>query len=90
MKVYPRKCDITNEGMEQGYCIEDGLMYIKYEADFIKHLREIDPMQEELSDDFLLNDYYQNDYYYWTEWEELDDDINYTIDGIEVLKNLNL
>lgn len=84
MKLYPRKCDITNEGMERGYCIEEGFMYIKYEKDLIKHLRDIDPMQGELSDDFLLNDYYQNDYYYWTEWDELDDDVNYTIDGIEM------
>ena len=37
---YARKCDITNEGMNEGYCIQDGLMYIKYEEDMIKHLRK--------------------------------------------------
>lgn len=86
MKVYSKRCDITNEGMDQGFCIQGGLMYIKYEKDLVQHLREIDPMQEELSDDFLLSDYYQNDYYYWTEWKELDSDVNYTIDGKEIFK----
>ena len=83
LELFPRKCDITNEGMWEGYCIQDGLMYIKYEKDLIKHLREIEPMQ--CSDDFLLQDYYNADYYYFTEWDELDDDINYTASGDEVL-----
>ena len=38
--LYARKCDITGEGMNEGYCIQDGLMYIKYEKDMIKHIRE--------------------------------------------------
>tara|TARA_R100000773_G_scaffold25252_1_gene22072 strand:- start:392 stop:676 length:285 start_codon:yes stop_codon:yes gene_type:complete len=69
--LYARQCDITGEGMNEGYCIQDGLMYIKYEKDMIKHLRELDlelslrtPLDEE-----LLNVYYNDDYYYWTEWE---------------------
>ena len=69
--LYARQCDITGEGMNEGYCIQDGLMYIKYEKDMIKHLREFD---EELSlrtplDEELLSVYYNDDYYYWTEWE---------------------
>ena len=69
--LYARQCDITGEGMNEGYCIQDGLMYIKYEKDMIKHIRELDvelslrtPLDEE-----LLNVYYYDDYYYWTEWE---------------------
>ena len=69
--LYARQCDITGEGMNEGYCIQDGLMYIKYVEDMIKHLRELDvelslrtPLDEE-----LLNVYYDDDYYYWTEWE---------------------
>ena len=27
---FARKCDITGEGMNDGYCIQDGEMYIKY------------------------------------------------------------
>jgi len=76
--LYARQCDITGEGMNEGYCIQDGLMYIKYVEDMIKHLRELDvelslrtPLDEE-----LLNIYYDDDYYYWTEWE-CEDDLQY-------------
>ena len=69
--LYARQCDITGEGMNEGYCIQDGHIYIKYVEDMIKHLREFDvelslrtPLDEE-----LLNVYYDDDYYYWTEWE---------------------
>ena len=74
-----RKCHITGEG----YCIQDGLMYIKYESDLIKHLRSIEPM--ECSDEFLLSDYYQSDYYYWTEWD--DDELEHDVEYI-ALKNV--
>ena len=80
--LYARQCDITGEGMNEGYCIEDGLMYIKYEKDMIKHLREVekkgnleydkDVSEGRLTDDWLIEDYYKADYYYWTEWEEED------------------
>ena len=76
--LYARQCNITGEGMNEGYCIQDGLMYIKYVEDMIKHLRELDvelslrtPLDEE-----LLNVYYDDDYYYWTEWE-CEDDLQY-------------
>jgi len=28
-KLYARQCDVTGEGMNEGYYIQDGLMYIK-------------------------------------------------------------
>jgi hypothetical protein len=84
--LYSRQCDITGEGMNEGYCIQDGLMYIKYEKDMIKHIREVekegnleydkDISEGRLTDEFLLNDYYEADYYYWTEWE-CEDDLQY-------------
>ena len=77
--LYARQCDITKEGMNEGYCIQDGHIYIKYVEDMIKHLREVekkgnleydkDISEGRLTDDFLLNDYYNADYYYWTKWE---------------------
>mgnify|MGYP003117980115 CR=1 FL=1 len=94
-KKYARKCDVTGEGMNEGYCIQDGLMYIKYEKDMIKHIREVekkgnleydkDISEGRLTDDFLLNDYYNSEYYYWTEWEELDEDYHYLEDGTEIV-----
>ena len=75
--LYARQCDITKEGMNEGYCIEDGLMYIKYEKDMIKHLRELDELSAKgLSNKELLDIYYDNEYYYWTEWE-CEDDLQY-------------
>jgi hypothetical protein len=76
--LFARQCDITKEGMNEGYCIQDGLMYIKYEKDMIKHLREIedDVVLHELADDLLLNEAYDEEYYYWTEWE-CEEDLQY-------------
>jgi len=86
IKYWARKCDITQEGMNEGYCIQDGLMYIKHDKDMIKHIREVEKegndeydkqvAEGRLTDDFLLEDYYQADYYYWTEWE-CEEDIQY-------------
>ena len=72
--LYARQCDITGEGMNEGYCIQDGLMYIKYEKDMIKHIREVERDHNpydlgNLTDEELLEEYYDSGYYYWTEWE---------------------
>lgn len=91
VNLWARKCDITGQGMNSGYCINDGGMYIKYESDMIKHLREVeksgnpdyDALVKEgrLTDEFLLEDYYKNDYYYYTDWE-CNTDIQYAeVDG---------
>lgn len=91
---YARKCDLTNKGMNEGYCINNGEMYIKEQSDMIAHLRELEkkgnPEYEQLvqegrlTDDFLLNDYYESDYYYWTEWDDVDDDYHYLENGTYV------
>jgi len=91
MKTYARKCDITGEGMNEGFCIGDGSMYIKYEKDMIKYLRgiekegnpEYDTLVKEgrLADEWLLNDYYNADYYYWTEWYDESDHQYAEVDG---------
>ena len=67
---YARKCDITAEGMNDGYVVGDGFMHIKYEKDLIALIRSwgVDE-NNELSDDFILNESYENEEYYWTQWE---------------------
>lgn len=78
-KKYARACDVTGEGMNEGFCIQDGLMHIKYEEDMIKHLKGVEE-EGQLSDEILLKDYYDCGYYYYTEWE---DDFQYEeINGI--------
>ena len=78
-KIFAVKCSITGEGMNEGYCIKEGEMYIKYESDLLKHIRELEMednveydklvAEGKLTDDFIFQDYYQSDYYYWIEWE---------------------
>jgi hypothetical protein len=72
---FARICDITGEGFNDGYCINDGEMYIKYEKDLVAHLRclELDA-DTELSDDYLLDEAYKLGYYYYSDWEVEEDD----------------
>ena len=67
---YARKCDVTGEGMNDGYVIGDGFMHIKYEKDLIALIRSwgVDE-NNELSDDFILNESWQHEEWYWTQWE---------------------
>lgn len=67
---YARRCDITGEGMNEGYIVGEGMMHIKYEKDLIALIRSwgVDE-NNELSDDFILSESYENEEYYWTEWE---------------------
>jgi hypothetical protein len=88
-KKYARKCDITGKGMNEGYVIVDGDIYIASKEDLLEHLRGLDwedadgnQVQEQGYDDLSLMEYfYGEEYYYWTEWYEVDDDGYYTEDG---------
>ena len=40
IEIFARQCDVTGEGMNSGFCILDGDMYIKHEKDMVRHLRE--------------------------------------------------
>ena len=92
IKFHPRKCCITDEGMNAGFLIGEGLMYIKYESDMIKHLRDVEKegntdydelvAEGRLTDEYLLNDYYESDYYYYTDWECSEDIQFVEIDGV--------
>jgi len=67
---YARRCDITGEGMNEGYIVDEGMMHVKYEKDLIALIRSwgVDE-NNELSDDFILSESYENGEYYWTSWE---------------------
>jgi hypothetical protein len=56
-----RICSVTNEEMSEGWCVNDGEMYFKYEKDAVKW--STDNGYES------LQDAYDNDVIYWTEWE---------------------
>jgi len=79
---YARRCDITGEGMNEGYIVDEGMMHVKYEKDLIALIRSwgVDE-NSELSDDFILSESYENEEYYWTEWDCPEDYQYEEVDG---------
>ena len=70
---FARRCSATDYGMNEGYCCHDGDTYFADERDLIYYLRALGGY-EGMSDEFVLKDAYENEVYYYTEWEELDED----------------
>ena len=66
MERYARKCDKTHEGMNDGWVVNDGEMYLKYENDVFLWAKQngYDTLEEAFNDDVI----------YYTEWDE--DDID--------------
>ena len=97
---YARKCDVTNVGMNEGWCWSDGLFYTATKEATASELRsdiadgayDFDEVGSEallaMSDDDLITYAYEHDVLYWTEWyddEDIDDQgYYYTEDGEEV------
>jgi hypothetical protein len=69
---FARKCDVTGEGMNEGWVINGGVMYIKYEADALAHAQEqgYDSIQA-LYD--ACEEEGDSDGFYWTEWESIEE-----------------
>ena len=88
---YARKCNVTGQGMNEGWCWGDGSFYTATKEDTIKELRsdindgayDFDEFGKEtllkMSDDELMTYAYENDVFYWTEWydEELEEGDTY-------------
>ena len=83
---FARKCDVTGEGMDEGYVVDE-LTYIKYKKDLIEHLRKLDwpttvnwngtggTNPKDIKDEQELMEFFHNEeYYYWTSWIDQDDD----------------
>ena len=68
---YARKCSITGEGMNEGWCWGDGMFYSKYEKDPIAELRKDYPWKSWCSNDELIEwGVYTEKALYYTEWED--------------------
>ena len=67
-KEFARKCDITGEGMNRGWVILGGDMYIKYEEDAVVYCRDAwnQTLEEACAED-------ECDAIYYTDWEEQGD-----------------
>jgi hypothetical protein len=63
---FARRCDVSNEGMNEGWVIGDGVMYIKSETEAEKWAIENGYAN--------IEDALDEDAIYWTEWEEIEDD----------------
>jgi hypothetical protein len=88
---FARRCDITGEGMNEGWVINDhekfGLRYYKHEADVLAYAKErgydsLEALYEACEESGELDEFY------YTEWDELDDDewyVSYYEDGREAV-----
>lgn len=75
--LWARQCDVTEEGMNEGWCWGDGHFYTKHEKDTIAELRKDYPDKKYLADDELLAFAVEVDErLYYTEWE-CEDDIQF-------------
>lgn len=63
---FARKCDITGEGMNEGYCICDGEKYIKGDFDMLQHITDETEYK-------TMDEAYGEGYYYHTKWEDESD-----------------
>lgn len=80
MEKYARKCSATGRGMNYGYVVLDGEYYFSEDKYLIEWLRSRDNT-EGLSDDYLFTESFQLDEWYYTEWQEVDDDSWFDADG---------
>lgn len=72
MEKFARVCDVTGEGMNEGWVVNDGWMYIKYEEHAIAHAKK---------NECDLKEAYDTGFMYWTEWDPEEEDECYTADG---------
>jgi hypothetical protein len=73
---YARRCDVSGKGMNEGYCIEDGMMYIFSDLDMLNHITDETEYE-------TLEEAYEDEYYYHTDWYETleEEDEWYTKEG---------
>ena len=90
MTKYARRCDATGKGINEGYVVGDGELYFEKQSDLLIHLKEYNwidcngkSSKEITNEDELLEFFYNEDYYYYTEWDEIDDDVYYDAEGNE-------
>jgi hypothetical protein len=87
MEKFARRCDVTGEPMNEGWCWGDGMFYTATEESTITELRKEYPTKVHITDDELMQYAYDNEVLYWTEWysDEIEEQgFYFTKDGEEV------
>jgi hypothetical protein len=67
---YARKCDITGEGMNEGWVVNGCEVYIKHESDAIEYCKT---HWNQTLDEAYEDNEWGTDGFYWTSWEDQDD-----------------
>ena len=90
MEKFARRCDATGRGINEGYVVGDGELYFSTQEHLIDYLRGLDwedadgKRSNDIEDDAeLMNYFYREDAYYYTEWDEVDEDEYYDAEGNE-------
>ena len=90
MERYARKCDATGRGMNDGYVVGAGDLHFSEKQHLIDYLRGVEwedsngvSSSDMKTDDDLMDYFYNEEFYYYTECEEIDDDLYYDEDGNE-------
>ena len=90
MERYARKCDTTGKGMNEGFVVGAGDLHFSEKQHLVEYLRGVEwedsngvSSSDMKSDDDLMNYFYNEEFYYYTEWEEIDDEI-YPLDSSDV------
>ena len=79
-QYYARECSVTGEGMYEGWVVDGGLMYFKYESDAIAYCKnELNMTLAEAYEDSEENG---GDGFYWTSWEDEEEYQYRLVDGI--------
>lgn len=79
---YARKCDITGEGMYEGWVVGGGFFYIKHESDAIAYCKE--KWNQTLQEAYEESEESGGDGFYWTAWEDESDFQYILVDGVLV------
>lgn len=85
MEKFVRRCDATGRGMNEGYVVGAGDLYFsdkKHLVEWLKGVAKEDGLEFD-SDKEMMDHYYNDDLYYYTEWEEVDEDCYYDEEGNE-------
>ena len=83
MEKFARRCDITGRGMNEGYVVGSGDLYFSEKEHLVEWLKDV-AKEESLtfeSDKLMMEHYYDEELYYYTEWDEVDEDEWYDEDG---------
>lgn len=85
MEKFARRCDATGRGMNEGYVVGAGDLHFSEKEHLIEWLKGVSKEDNITfdSDKDMMSHYYNDDLYYYTEWEEVDEDEWYDENGNE-------